>query len=324
MQNQAGKSDGDHAKHVDVLCVGEALVDLISEAEQRSLQDSRTFHLYPGGQVSNLALNVARLGGTSALVARVGDDAFGLFLRQHLVDSGVQTEYVRVTSHTPTTLVAVTRHMQTPDFSAYRGADTQLVPEDLPQALLSQTSLVHTSAFALSHEPSRSTIIQFVTEAHQAGCLISFDPNYHVRLWEKDEDPLTVLAKICPYVFLVKPSLDDCARLFGPNQKPETYASRFLDLGARNVVVTMGQMGAMLVNAEGIFYHAAIPVDVVDVTGAGDSFWSGLLLGVLDGYPVADAVRVALSVAAIKLQRIGPLTIAIDRGTIYKELGLAP
>ncbi len=309
-------------KRLDVLSIGETLIDLISDAEQASLADSRRFIMYPGGAVTNVALNVARLGGSSALVASVGDDALGIFLRDHLASTGVETTYLCIAQRLPTTLAIVARHHTTPDFTIYRGADAHIVPEHVPLDILPTTALVHTSAFALSREPSCSTVLSFIAKAHAAGCLVSFDPNYHPRLWEMSADPLEMLTSICPYVFLMKPSLDDCIRLFGGGQTPEEYAARFLALGVQQVVLTMGRGGVLLANATEMSYHVTKQVDVVDVTGAGDSFWAGLLLAILDGYATSEALRVGQAVAEIKLQQVGPLGQSIDRLQLYASLGL--
>ena len=222
----------------------------------------------------------------------------------------------------PTTLVVVTRQSATPDFAVYRGADAEMVPGDMPLALLPVTSLVHTSAFALSREPSCSTVLDFVKQAHEAGCLISFDPNFHPRLWEMHEDPASVFARICRYVSLTKPSLDDCMRLFGAGQTPEAYAAHFLAWGAQQVILTMGAAGVLLANARGTSYYPTHQVEVVDVTGAGDSFWAGLLVATLDGYGISEAIRVAQAVAALKIQQVGPLSQTIDRVALYARIGL--
>jgi fructokinase len=309
-------------QRLDLLAIGETLIDLISDREQESLGEARSFRMYPGGQATNVALNIVRLGGSAALVARTGDDTFGKYLRQHLDTAGVGTAHLLTAPQTPTTLVVVTRQSATPDFAVYRGADAQLLPDDMPLALLSRTSIVHTSAFALSREPSCSTVLDFVKRAHEAGCLISFDPNYHPRLWELQDDPASMFAKICQYVSLTKPSLDDCVRLFGDGQTPERYASHFLAWGARQVVLTMGAAGVLLVDATGTAYYPTRQEEVIDVTGAGDSFWAGLLVAILDGYPLSEAIRAAQAVAAIKLQQVGPLSMAIDRANLYARIGL--
>ncbi len=309
-------------QRLEVLSIGEVLIDLISDTERGSLGEARSFHMYPGGQATNVALNVAHLGASTVLVARVGDDAFGSYLHHHLETAGVGTAYLRTTPQTPTTLVVVTRQSATPDFAVYRGADAEMVPGDMPLSLLPRTSLVHTSAFALSREPSCSTVLDFVKQAHETGCLISFDPNYHPRLWEMRDDPASIFARICPYVSLTKPSLDDCIRLFGAGQTPETYAAHFLAWGARQVVLTMGSAGVLLANAAGTSYYPTQQVEVVDATGAGDSFWAGLLLATLDGYAVPEAIRAAQAVAAIKVQQVGPLSQTIDRAALYARIGL--
>jgi fructokinase len=311
-----------YVRYVDVLSIGEALIDLISDTERSSLIDSRTFTLYPGGAVTNVALNVSRLGGSAAIVARVGDDDFGIFLRSYLEAADVDTTYLHTTPRIPTTLIIVTRHTATPEFAIYRGADAQMLPEDIPLALLQSTSLVHTSAFALSRESTRSTILEFVAQAHTAGCLISFDPNYEPRIWDMNANPLSVFEKICSRVFLAKPSLDDCIRIFGAGKSPEAYATYFLELGVQQVVLTMGPDGVLLANAEGYTHYPMPEVEVVDVTGAGDCFWSGLLLAILDGYSMADAIRVAQEVVAIKLRQVGPLSNVVDRTALYAKLGL--
>jgi sugar/nucleoside kinase (ribokinase family) len=309
-------------KQFDVLSVGETLVDFISEEEQGALMVPRRFVMYPGGQATNVALNVSRLGGVAAIVGCVGDDPLGVFLHHHLAVAGVETAYLKIMPHIPTTLAVVTRHRATPDFAIYRGADAQLVASDMPLSCLPTTSLVHTSAFALSREPSCSTILDFVVQAHTAGCLVSFDPNYHPRLWEIDASPLAMLERIYPYVFLTKPSLDDCIRLFGDGQTPESYAAHFLRWGVKEVVLTMGSAGVLHANAGGTSFYSMRQVEVIDVTGAGDSFWSGLLLATLDGYAMADAIRFAQAVAEIKLQQVGPLAQSIDRVGLYTSLGL--
>ncbi len=294
-------------KQIDVLSVGEALIDLISDGQQDSLVEAQHFTMYAGGEVTNVALNVARLGGCAALVACVGEDALGAFLRQ---------------LHASTTLAIVTRNDATPDFAIYRGADTCLTPSHMPFSLLPHISLVHTSAFALSREPLCSTILEFVEQAHAAHCMITFDPNYHPRLWSLPIEPVALFARLFPFVTMVKPSLDDCIRIFGPGETPESYAARFLAWGAQKVVLTMGADGVLLATPEGTKYFPTQQIEVADVTGAGDSFWAGLLMAILDGYTIEDAIGFAQAVATLKLQHFGPLSHAIDRTTLYRQVNL--
>jgi fructokinase len=309
-------------KQIQIMTVGEALIDFISGAEQASVTYPHRFSMYPGGAAANVAMNSARLGASVSFVGSVGDDSFGVFLYHHLADAGVDTSYMRVIKQAPTTLAVVGRHNPTPDFVIYRGADAQLRQADMPDDILHSIDHLHVSAFALSCEPASSTVLNFLKKAHHAGCRISFDPNYHPRLWHIAADPLTVLKKVCPYAFVAKPSLDDCTRLFGSGQTPEAYASHFLALGVRHVVLTMGANGALLADQQGTTYFPTNKIEIADVTGAGDSFWSGMLVALLDGYTLPNAVRVGQAVAAIKLQHVGPLSTNIDRFALYQSLDL--
>jgi len=310
----------------DLIAVGEVLVDLISEEMGTSLDRSNRFRRFPGGQVANVAWNASLLGGRAAVVGCVGADGFGRFLRRELEHAGVETDYLREVPGTPTTLVAVARHTATPDALIYRGADTRLSPDQIPVQVVRRSRAIHTSAFALSREPSRSAVLHALDVAHSTGCLISLDPNYHPALWGDTGQALKVLRRACAHVQVVKPSLDDCRRLFGPRADPEACIARFLEWGAGIVVLTRGREGSLLVLADGRRWEVpARDVPVADVTGAGDAFWAGLLVGLLDGLPPHRAVEVGRFVAERKLRTVGPMRERMDRGQIYRTLwGEAP
>lgn len=312
--------DDEPAPTVDVLALGEALVDLISDEHVGSLSKAPRFGRYIGGEPLNVAVNVARLGGRAALAARVGRDGLGAYIHQELVDSGVATAYLTFDDSDPTTLALIARQTGTPDFIIYRGADRHLGGDDLPVAAIRQARCLHASAFALSREPARTSVLAALAQARQAGLLVSLDPNYHPRVWGAPSDHLAVLRAAYPFVDVTKPSLDDCQRLFGADAPPEAYAERFLEWGARLVVLTMGSREALLASPT---ERVRCPVPVVtplDVTGAGDAFWAGLLMALLDGLPPRLAVASGLEVASIKVQQVGQLPQALDRQVIYRRV----
>jgi len=310
-------------KRYDLVAIGEALVDLISEQVVSSLTDANGFHRFIGGEVTNVALNVALLGGQAALVACVGEDGFGSYIRQQLDEAGVATDYVRVTSQASTTIAVNARQTTTPDFIIYRGADAHILPDERYLEAIEASRVVHTSAFALSREPARSTILQALKVARQSGCLVSLDPNYHPCIWPDvaNSDFQDVLVDACQWVNVTKPSLDDCARLFGPGLSPVECAERLLSWGPEIVALTMGQQGVLLATADGDFHHVQPgDAEVADVTGAGDAFWAGLLTALLDGYPPYEAACLGQMVAEIKIGTIGPVPQMPDRDSLYRRL----
>jgi fructokinase len=305
----------------DLIAIGEVLVDLISDHVVSSLDGAERFRRFLGGQVTNVAWNVSGLGGRAAVVGCVGADGFGNYVRRRLSHAGIGTDCLTVTSQAPTTVAVNARQTKTPDFIIYRGADARIVPEDKHLEAINASRVVHTSAFALSRDPARSTILQLLEVAQQHDCLVSLDPNYHPRIWPDVSNTEGILREAYKWVDVTKPSLDDCARLFGPDLPPRACAVRFLNWGADVVALTMGAEGVLLITAGGRSYHIK-PSDatVADVTGAGDAFWAGLLMALLDGYPPHEAACVGQIVAEAKISTVGPIAWMPDRSSLYQQL----
>lgn len=157
------------------------------------------------------------------------------------------------------------------------------------------------------------------------GKVVSLDPNYDPRVWPDREEAWEVLAEVLPYVTVVKPSLEDARRLFDPNMDDdaleEACLDAFHDLGARVVVMT--RSGGMVVVSDGSSVERVGPlpkVEIQNVTGARDAFWSALLVGHLDGRDWPTSVRFAHEVAALKLGVEGHVERMIDREVIYGRL----
>jgi fructokinase len=308
---------------LDLLVFGEALVDLISEQTVSSLTEADRYNRFLGGQVSNVAFNVARLGGRAAVVGCVGHDGFGRYVRQQLSLAGIGVDYLRLSSKSPTTVVVNARQTMTPDFVICRGADSHIQPADEHLAAIKTSRAVHTSAFALSRDPARTTILQALEMARQNGCLVSLDPNYHPRIWPDVPDLPAVLREAYQFAHVTKPSLDDCQRLFGADLPPLACVERFLSWGSEIVALTMGAKGVLLATADGSRAHIKVGhVEVADVTGAGDAFWAGLLTALLDGYPPAEAACVGQMVAKAKISTVGPVPQMPDRSSLYQQLAV--
>jgi fructokinase len=273
-----------------------------------SLEDAGNFQKFAGGEASNLAMNLSRMGFQVSLGACVGKDNFGVFLRNQFTEAGIDLSFLQATSKVPTTTVSIARQTNTPDFIVYRGADRYLNLTDELVSSIPEYSVVHTSAFALSQDPSRSTIYQLLQVAYKADILISLDPNFHPAIWPDLADYLGFLKEILQLVTVTKPSLDDCIRIFGPGKKPAEYLELFLELGPETVALTMGSQGTLLGTSAGDRVHIhSNPVPVKDITGAGDAFWSGLLTGLLQGMPAIEAAKLGQSIAEYKIGILGPI-----------------
>ncbi len=307
-----------------MLAVGELLVDLIGHSITTNLLDATDFKRLQGGSPANMAANMARLGNRSALVACVGTDNLGRFLTAQVAAAGVETGFIQQDSREPTSLVVVSRTTGTPDFIAYRTADRMLLPDHLPDSLLSQSRIFHTTCFALSQAPAQATIVDAARRAHKLGCQVSIDANYAPSLWPDCEQAWQILADYCSAKALVKLSEDDAARLYGTRTgdtlpSHEEIVDKFHQMGAELVCLTLGADGSLVSSAGGAKQVRVLgqPVDVVDATGAGDAYWAGFLTAYLDSQTPEICARAGAKLAQMKLERSGPLPAQIDRAELY-------
>ena len=305
-------------RDLDVLTIGEALVDLISEEPVDSLREAEVFRKYQGGSPANIAANVARLGGRAAVMAKTGIGAFGSFLKAELRKSGVSTDYLVMDHRVHTSVIFVSQTGGTPDFEAFRDADFKFAPEEVDAHAIQRARVVHASTFALSRRPCRDAVRRAFEIAHEHGCIISLDPNYSPVIWPDTNKARIILRELMGYVDVVKPSLDDARRLWGEARPPEEYIHRFHELGPEIVVLTMGKEGVLLSEGGQMDHITVQPVDVVDATGAGDAFWAGFLTARLDGRTNRESVLFGMEVAAMKIRIVGPLPDEIDRREIYR------
>lgn len=302
-----------------LLSVGELLADLIGHYVTRSLFDAQDYRRYQGGSPANMAANMARLGNAVALVATVGNDNLGRYLVQQVTEAGVDAQYVATDAQEPTSVVLVSRTAATPDFIAYRTADCRISTAQLPDDLLRQARLFHTTCFALSRPPAQDAIVDAARRARAVGCQISIDANYAPSIWPDREQAWRVLTDYCAAGALVKVSLDDVERLYGAPQPAETVFADLHRMGASLVCLTLGPDGSWVSYDNGT-QQARQPgrkVDVVDATGAGDAYWAGFLTAYLDGHPPGECARAGATMAKLKLIRQGPLPGKINREEIY-------
>jgi fructokinase len=305
---------------LDVLAVGETLVDFISEEESDTLRDAPTFRKYLGGSPANIVTNVAKLGCRSAIISKTGIGNFGQFLKAELQRYGVNTNYMVMDHRVHTSFVFIARTSGTPDFEASRNGDYRLEPHEVSEEAVASARVVHASTFALSREPCRAAIQHAFRLAREQGKIISLDPNYSPAIWPDQREAIQVLQDTLALADLTKPSLDDAHRIWGDHARPEDYVRRFHDMGPSIVVFTMGGKGILLSREGDVTFFPARPVEVVDVTGAGDSFWAAFLVGLLDGESLERCALFAREIVEIKLTTVGPLPANIDRRSVYANL----
>ncbi|MCH3885047.1 carbohydrate kinase family protein [Tenacibaculum aquimarinum] len=295
--------------NIDILCVGEVLVDFIGHQKDALISNTRDYHRYLGGSPTNVAMNSARLGLKSTMISTVGNDGFGQYIFMRLNEVGVGTTNIKKHDKKPTSVIFVSKSQGTPDFIPFRESDSYITEDQISKETLLRTKIFHTTCFALSKEPAQSTILQKAKEAFKLGCKLSVDLNYSDKLWESKEQAVKVIKAYCKYNPLIKISEDDMLRLFGKELPHQEIFDFFHNEGVETICLTLGSKGVKLSQkGHEIIQLPAIKVEtIMDTTGAGDAFWSGFLFAYIKEKPMLECLHVALKLAALKLQNVGRL-----------------
>lgn len=256
-----------------IVVAGEALVDLVGEPDGR-------YRAVPGGSPANVAVGLARLGLETELLARLGTGRFGQLVRDHLTGNGVGLSHA-VDAAQPTTLAVVSLDRDGHamyDFYVEGTADWGWTPAELPDPLPPGTVALCTGSLAVALEPGASALTDLIRREHQRGeATVVLDPNVRPALLGSPRTVRDRLEHQLAHADLVKVSDEDLAWL-APDETVRDVAARWLGLGPRVVVVTLGQRGAYAATDQGIEINvAARPVDLVDTVGAGDAFTAGLV-----------------------------------------------
>ncbi len=282
--------------------LGDAVVDLLPDGEGKLLQ-------CPGGAPANVAVGIARLGGKSAFIGRVGDDPFGRFMAKTLADERVNVTHMRLdpAHRTSTVVVDLDDHGERSfTFMVRPSADLFLEPADLPT--FSAGEWLHVCSIALSAEPSRSATFQAMADIREAGGYVSFDPNIRPDLWPDENALRRCLEQALQSADVVKLSVEELAFLTGDADVREGLNTLMERCPARLVLVTQGKEGVIAWHQGAVKHYPATPVQCVDTTGAGDAFVAGLLYGLAAGQELVPAIALAQRCGALATTAKGAMT----------------
>ncbi|MBN2218891.1 MAG: sugar kinase [Kosmotogaceae bacterium] len=287
-----------------IAVVGELLIDLISTSTVKDLSEAASFRRFFAGSPGNLASNLSDLGIETILLSRVGNDPFGRAYLEYLRGKGIDTSFVQQDQEAHTSTVFISKSQSSPQFSAFRGADCLLEePYDI-DSYMKNIDFIHFTAWPLSCESSREVCCKLVDYALRKGIRVTFDPNYRQTLWPHNQNGSEFIIEFLKNVFLVKPSEDDANQVFGPG-KPLDYIQKFHEAGAQNVILTLGHKGSMISDGNRVVTLPSCARRVVDTTGAGDAFWSGVLFGLLGGKDIFESAVYGNYCAGFRIEHEG-------------------
>ena len=310
---------------VDVVCLGELLVDLIGQ-ETGSLADVQTFRKHPGGSAANVAVGVSRLGLSPGIVTRLGTDPFGDYLIETMNQYGVDTSLVRRDKDRRTTLAFVSLDSaRVPDYVFYRhpSACMYLTRKDIDFRYVAQARLMYTSSISLVNRPIRDATYSACRAARRQAVIVGFDVNLRTDLWRSLHEARRVMKAFLRLVDILKIDHHELDFLYPGLKQSDQLEQLFREYPrVRIIAVTLGADGVVLLNGPQLAVTVpALPVNasrIIDTTGAGDAFMAALLTGIcrkrikqselrFDAEELREIGRFANTSAALVIQRHGAI-----------------
>ena len=315
---------------MDVVALGELLIDFTCQSVDSDGYPTMAAH--PGGAPANFLAALSKFGAKTALLGKVGTDAFGKLLTATLQSAGIETSGLIATDDVFTTLAFVTLdETGNREFSFARkpGADTGICFEELSVQLIDDAKVFHFGTLSLTDEPARSATYQAVAYAKSKGKLITYDPNLRKPLWKDLDMAKEQLLWGLSQADVVKISDEEVEFLF--DLGVEAGAAHILsNYGVKLVFVTCGANGCYFQNANAWGHVPSLKnIQVIDTTGAGDIFggsavWKLLQIGkdpeALTKTELEDVVRFACTSAGLSTTRAGGISSVPEYEMVMQSL----
>jgi fructokinase len=316
-----------------VLCLGEILVDRLSDQPGRDLAQVESWTDYAGGAPANVATALVKLGTSAGFIGAIGDDLRGDDLVALLTQLKVNTTGVQRVN-APTRSVLVVRSatgdrtfaafgdgIDTTDF-----ADTKLNASLLPQELFEQAKYLVLGTLEMAYDASRSATAQAIILAKKSGMQIVLDVNWRPVFWPDKTIAPALIKTLIAAVDYLKLADEESLWLFQTTD-PQVIAAQFPNLSA--VLITAGERGCDYWIASNHGHVPAFNVAVIDTTGAGDGFLAGFVDQInrlnptdLDDPAVADrVVRYASAVGALTTTQAGAIAAQPNVSQVTDFLG---
>lgn len=301
-----------------VVCFGEMLIDFVPTISGLSLAEAPAFKKAPGGAPANVAVGIARLGGSSAFIGKVGEDEFGYMLADILKENNVNSEGMRFDPGARTALAFVTlRNDGEREFMFYRNpsADMLLQEAELDLNLIKKAKIFHYGSISLITEPCKSAHLAATKTAADAGVILSYDPNLRLPLWPSPESAREGILSIWETADIIKISEEEISFLTkGEDPYDDAVVRKLYHPNLKLLLVTEGPDGCRYYTKDFSGRVKGFKVDAVDTTGAGDAFVAGILSQIAADQSLLqreDKLRDALEFA----NACGALTV-MERGAI--------
>jgi sugar/nucleoside kinase (ribokinase family) len=289
-----------------VVCLGNVLVDVLVKPVEKlppkgGLLAVERVEMALGGCASNSALALARLGVPTSLWGKVGKDSFSDFALRELRRGRVEISGMRKDPKVSTSATVVLVDSQgRRSFLHSVAANDHIYPGDLSLSRLGSFNHLHVGGYFLFPRLDGAPMARILAAAQGMGLTTSLD-----TAWDMKGRWMKALKPCLPYLDYFMPSEREVKQLLGFTE-PRRASRAFLALGARCVILKLGEKGSYLRHANGREYRVpAFKTRVVDTTGAGDCFCAGFMKGLALRLDLREALRLGNAAGACAVGALG-------------------
>lgn len=269
-----------------ITTIGEILIDFVSTQNGTTVSTSKSFDKKPGGAPANVSVGLARLGIPTGFIGAVGNDEFGIFLKDTLKKENVDISFMQTLNSFNTTLAFVSLDKNGErSFCFYRnpGADTQLSKNHIDEDYIKSSRILHFGSLSLTHQPARDATYKAIKIAKKNNIIVSFDPNIRLSLWKNKEDAYNEIIKAIPLCNILKLSEEESYFLSKKNDLKQS-AKYLSQLGPILVFITLGEKGSFAYFKGQTLLCDGYNIKAIDTTGCGDAFTAGVLFKIYNQY----------------------------------------
>jgi 5-dehydro-2-deoxygluconokinase len=297
---------------IDLIAIGRLCIDLNANETNRPMEETSTFTKYVGGSPANIAIGSARLGQKTGFIGKVSDDQMGRFITNYLEKNEIDTQGVTIDQTGAVTGLAFTEIKSPSDCSIlmYRDnvADLKLHPSDVNEDFIKQSKVLLVSGTALAQSPSREAVFVALEYANKHNVTVFFDLDYRPYTWIDEAETAVyynLAAEKCDVIIGTREEFDMMEKLLNINESDDHYtASRWFSYRAELVVIKHGGEGSIAYTKDGDSHRSGIfPAKVLKTFGAGDSYASAFIYGLMSGKAVSEAMKMGSASASIVISR---------------------